>query len=159
MTILVFSDTHGRTEKMTDIILSVKHDLVLHLGDCVSDILEIERTLPNEKIRYVPGNDLHDVMMRLPKQQIFMERGAVIFMTHGQEFSVRYGTGSLYNTAQQCGAQLALYGHTHVPRLETKDGMKIMNPGSLELDRSGLGGSYGVAEIDGGKIDCRIEYV
>ena len=159
MRMLVFSDTHGRWDTMYDIICAQAHDMVLHLGDCTADILEIGNRLPQEKLRYVPGNDLRDIMLRLPARQLFVQQGAVIFMTHGQDYSVRAGLSRLYEAAKSCGAALALYGHTHVAHMEKRGEMVLLNPGSLTLDRSGMGGSYAVVDIEEGEVKCRIEYI
>ena len=159
MRILVFSDTHGRTQRMLEVIASVEHDLVLHLGDCVADAQDIERQFPMMPVRYVAGNDLRDRISGVPGQLFFMEAGVVIFMTHGQDAHVRSGIGQLYPIAQSCGAGLVLYGHTHVAHVETRDGITFLNPGSASLDRSGMGESWGLVEIQEGKVECRIEYL
>lgn len=158
MKILVFSDTHGRTERMLEVIGSVEHDLVLHLGDCVADARCIEREFPSERLRYVAGNNLHDVMSHVPGQLLFMEAGVVIFMTHGQDYLVRSGTAQLYTAALRCGARLVLYGHTHIGHVEMRGGIIFFNPGSASLDRSRMGESWGLVEIQGGRIECRILY-
>lgn len=158
MKILVFSDTHGRPQRMLEVIASVEHDLVLHLGDCVADARRIETQFPSTRLRYIAGNDLHDVMSRVPGRQLFMEAGVVIFMTHGQDYHVRAGTAQLYEAAQSCGAGLVLYGHTHIAHTEVRGGITFFNPGSASLGRSQMGESWGLVEIQGGTIQCQTIY-
>ena len=43
---------------MLEVIASVEHDLVLHLGDCVADARCIEAQFPSTRLRYIAGNDL-----------------------------------------------------------------------------------------------------
>lgn len=143
---------------MLEVIACVEHDLVLHLGDCVADARYIEREFPDERLRYVAGNNLHDVMSQTPEKLLFMEAGVVIFMTHGQDYQVRSGVAQLYEAASRCGAGLVLYGHTHVPHMETRGGITFFNPGSASLDRSRMGESWGLVEIEGGRIECQIQY-
>ena len=57
-----------------------------------------------------------------------------VFATHGHRYSVKYGLDSLPNAAHFSGAGLALYGHTHIARIDYYGGMNVVNPGT-----SGLG--------------------
>ena len=63
---------------------------------------------------------------------------------------------SLLNAAHFAGAQLVLYGHTHIARIDYVAGMTVVNPGS-----SGLGAepSFAVIDIRGDKIAAKIEPV
>lgn len=57
MKILVFSDTHGRTDKMYDIISRKKSaELVIHLGDCCSDLESVRGSFPEKAFLGVRGN-------------------------------------------------------------------------------------------------------
>lgn len=158
MKILVFSDTHGRAQGMIDVIAAEPHDLVVHLGDCVRDVYEAQEAFPGEKIRYVAGNDLHDVMSGAPRRDIFVLGKTVVMMTHGHDYRVSSGVSRLAETAQAIGAKLVLYGHTHVPHIETRGGVTCFNPGSCSLDRSGLGPSWGLVTIEGDTINCELRF-
>ena len=50
---------------------------------------------------------------------------------------------SLLNAAHFSGAQLVLYGHMHIARIDYAAGMTIVNPGS-----AGLGAEPSFAQID-----------
>lgn len=72
-----------------------------------------------------------------------------VMITHGHAFSVKSGTEELCREACRLGADIVLYGHTHLPRLEyIKRGeirgvdrdLALFNPGSLG---SILDGSFG----------------
>jgi len=51
--------------------------------------------------------------------------------THGHNYKVKYSTDELENKARSLGAKIALYGHTHVSNIEYKDGLYIVNPGTV----------------------------
>ena len=158
MRILVFSDTHGRAQGMIDVISSEPHDLVVHLGDCVRDVYELQQALPDEKIRFVAGNDLHDMLSGAPRRDIFRLEKYTVLMTHGHDYRVSAGVSRLAETAQAVGADLVLYGHTHVPHIETRGGITYFNPGSCSLDRSGLGAGWGLVTIEGDRANCELMF-
>ena len=48
-------------------------------------------------------------------------------------------------------ADIVMFGHTHKPYLEQKDGITVLNPGSISFPRQeGRKGSYMIMEIDEG---------
>ena len=49
--------------------------------------------------------------------------------------------------AKEKGADIALYGHTHVAHDEEVDGIRLFNPGSLGYEKS-----FGVIEIRDGQV-------
>ena len=81
-------------------------------------------------------------------------------MTHGHKYGVKRGIEVAAEAAIRKGADLLLYGHTHVPmekyipQGETVGDvilpkpLRIFNPGSLGDSE----GSFGVIEIRGGSI-------
>ena len=158
MKILVFSDTHGNPDRMLETIGSQAHDLVVHLGDCVRDAMKIKEQFPEENLRYVAGNDLYDVMSGAPRREIFALGKVVVFASHGHDYGVHAGLSRLAETAQMLGAKLVLYGHTHVPHIETRGGVTYFNPGSCSLDRSGLGPGWGLVTIEGEDVQCELKF-
>ena len=44
------------------------------------------------------------------------------------------------------GAAIGLFGHTHLPTLEERDGVTLFNPGSIGAPRFG-GPSYGLLQL------------
>lgn len=56
-------------------------------------------------------------------------------MSHGNKQRVYSGVTVMYYLAAQAGAQIALFGHTHMRFDETFDGIRIINPGSASLPR------------------------
>lgn len=129
MKIAVFSDSHGSTAPIIAGIMAEKPDLLLFLGDGVRDLDKIKAQFPNIPLRAVQGNCDYDT--NLPVSDVVTADGVKIFLTHGHLYGVK--SGNLYalaEAADQNGAALALYGHTHIPRIETVGSVTTLNPGS-----------------------------
>ena len=77
----------------------------------------------------------------------------IIIMCHGMETIIEEGRSR--------GADLVMFGHTHRPFFLQKDGMTILNPGSLSFPRQeGRRGSYMIMEVDGdGKLSFEQKYL
>ncbi|HNW05286.1 MAG TPA: metallophosphoesterase family protein, partial [Oscillospiraceae bacterium] len=78
--------------------------------------------------------------------------GKTVFYTHGFRFGVKSGLADLKREARSLGADIALYGHTHIPYVAYEDGLYLMNPGSIGRPRVGKP-NYGIVDItDGGTL-------
>ena len=65
--------------------------------------------------------------------------GKKIFMCHGHRYGVKYSYNSIYYRGKEVGADIVLFGHSHLPIIEECDGLTLMNPGSI---------SHGMGRID-----------
>ena len=80
--------------------------------------------------------------------------GAIHHSIFNHLFGVKRELTALADAARERGAQLALFGHTHVQCLETIGGVTLLNPGAAgRFGRSGCG----VVTISGGTFECRLE--
>lgn len=158
MNILVFSDSHGRYEKIRYALEKQikKPDAVIFLGDGLADWEKIEL----EGIRFysVSGNCDRTLFFECsePDERTVTVGGLKIMMVHGHKYSVKSGLGQLVFSAIEKGADIVLFGHTHEKlELVFKSGeecfgrildknLYIMNPGSIGDYRS----SWGNIEID-----------
>ena len=139
MKILVLSDTHGDTWRLREIFSRERGiSLCVFLGDGERD-LEPFFPMPDVPLLAVRGNC--DFYSSFPPSLITEEGGKTIFITHGHEQHVKYGLAWLRDAARQAHADIALYGHTHVPVQEYDDGLYLCNPGSVR------NGDYAVLEI------------
>ena len=69
-------------------------------------------------------------------------------VTHGHNYGVSMSTDGLREEARLRGVQIVLFGHTHRPFVEEKNGIVLMNPGSLTYPRqSGRVPSYLILNI------------
>ena len=139
MKILVLSDTHGDVWRLRE-IFTREHgfSLCIFLGDGERDF-EPFFPMPGVPLLAVRGNC--DFGSALPTKLVTEEGGKRIFCTHGYEQFVKYGSANLRDAAREAKADIALYGHTHVPVQDYADGLYLCNPGSVR------NGDYAVLEI------------
>ena len=139
----VFSDTHGSTALMLEAIGQVRPDIIIHLGDCERDTECIEREFPRIPLYRVCGNC--DFCHTAPDEDIVPMGPVKAFICHGHLFNVKYrGVDSLLYAAQEKGAQIALFGHTHEAMNVEIGGVKIINPGTAGKGRNL---SYALIEV------------
>ena len=154
MRILVLSDSHHAMSFMEECAEKRKPDCILHLGDYYPDGFDLKQLFPNAAFYQVPGNcDAYTCREDLPLVLMPRLGGCDIYMTHGHRHNVKLTLWPLLRDARQAGAQIVLYGHTHIPDCHYEDdGLLVMNPGS-----AGYGGTAGWLELENGVIkDCRI---
>lgn len=151
MKIAVISDTHGKVDLVIGAIKKeLNIDRIIHLGDCTDDIgrIEIETNLPVVAVR---GNcDLLDDYT--PLERFFEIEGIKILAVHGHKYNVKYSQERLYFRALELGANIVLYGHSHVFSIEKARGIYMINPGSPTLPRSQHGKTYVLLELEDGQI-------
>ena len=58
------------------------------------------------------------------------------FLTHGHRYSVDWRLDSLVYAAQEAGAHLALFGHTHEALNTDWGGVQLINPGTAGKGRN-----------------------
>ena len=151
MFFLVCSDSHGRWERLVKIVR--RHPDVqdmLFLGDGVEDLPHLRENCPNIRIRAVRGNcDEFSLASHMtPTTDEFALFGHRVFLAHGHQYAVKYGTATLEEHALRAGCDLLLYGHTHIAesRYQSKSGLHIMNPGSVGRGPDGVA-HYGLVDI------------
>ena len=86
-------------------------------------------------------------VLRYWEEELEIE-GKKVFITHGHLHKVGFGTDDLYELAVRNGYDIVLYGHTHVQKVENRNGIYIANPGSLALPRDGAEGKFILLEFD-----------
>lgn len=149
MKILVFSDSHRSLSGMYAAIDLHKPQQVIHLGDMMSDAEEVAEHYPMLPFCLVPGN-CDGWGAAVPVKKEIKLGGKSILLSHGHRWGVKSGCGAAIADARAVGADILLFGHTHVPlcrRLE--DGLWMMNPGPARS-------SYGLIELEGGTISCTL---
>lgn len=148
MKIIIFADSHRNVGVMEEAVLRERPDHIIHLGDLESDASELERRFPQLPMASVPGNcDLRPVG---EPRLLFELAGKRFFVTHGHLYHVKMGLESLVNAALASGADVCLFGHTHVRHFEEVEGMLLINPGSVGYNRT-----YGVLTVERGKASYR----
>ena len=142
--ILVLSDSHGNIENMIYAIEETVPDMIIHLGDCWSDIDEIidEYDIPIER---VPGNcDYeHDFL-----EKIIEIEGKRIMICRGHKYNVKSGYLNIQMAALEKEVDAVMFGHTHRVFYDYHNGLFIFNPGSVGAPAFGVPASYGIIYID-----------
>ena len=109
----------------------------------------------NEKIFIVdagfrfPESDKLGVDIIIPSFDYLKERQDQIegiFITHGHGYGVKSSCDPLVKAALAQGADVALFGHTHEALSTQRDGIFLVNPGSVSRARQG-GESYAVIDL------------
>ena len=147
MLIGVLSDTHGllRPELLTA-LAGVDH--ILHAGD-VGDpaiLTELSRIAPVTAIR---GNiDTHGPNSLLPTTEAIELAGCLIYMLHSLD--------DLDLNPQAAGIGVVLYGHSHKPSIELRNGVLYLNPGSAGPRRFNLPITYALLRVHNSQPQAEI---
>lgn len=159
MRILIVSDTHKNSRNFFYVTRKEKGmDCIVHCGDVCGEEELLEETAPC-RLEMVAGN--MDFNSYLPMQKEIRLGNVKAMIAHGHQYSVNETLAELYHVANQKEAKIFFFGHTHRPCVVERDGVWMVNPGSLALPRQENGrASYAVMEISNqGEISCEIRYV
>lgn len=142
MKILVVSDTHGDFNSLLRAVKAQPDaEVIVHCGDGDEQVQLLKDTYKDKMIVGVRGNC--DWNSFLPSKETLKICGKKIFITHGHLYNAKMGLYKVVCAAREEGADILLYGHTHIAMNTYEDGLYVMNPGSC----SGYMASYGILEI------------
>lgn len=151
MRLLVISDSHGNyAHAFRAHELAGPVDHILHLGDGSEDARLLEEVL-EVPVHRVAGNC--DLDRQVPTELTLELGGCRILMTHGYRQQVKSGLQQLIGKGVEVGAKVVLYGHTHLPAVQSAQGMLLVNPGPL---KEGVPGSYAIVTLEGAKASAEI---
>jgi putative phosphoesterase len=142
----VLSDSHVASfDQLHDKILAAlaNVDLIVHAGDFVTkDVLDGLKQLG--KVKAVRGNmDSDELKGILPEKELLEIEGQKIGIIHG--WGSPYGIDDRVGNAFS-GFDIIIYGHSHYPQNEIKNGVLFFNPGPA---RSSFGILTIGAEVSG----------
>lgn len=150
MRVLTLSDTHSllRPEVLP---LAREADAVLHAGDVGSpEVLATLRDLTPGPVHAVRGNvDRSPPLSALPRTLIVELGRAWIYLVHDLH--------DLDLSPGAAGIRVVVSGHTHAPRLETREGVTFLNPGSVGPRRFSLPVACAWLHLNAGEV--RVEPV
>jgi uncharacterized protein len=126
-------------------------DMVVHLGDFTGTDLADALQATGKLVAIYGNNDPDEIRRRYPSRQDVVVGGVRIRAIHGDVG----GRTADETAAAQHGADVVLYGHSHMPRNVRRDGVLLFNPGSPTRRRFAPFHSYGILEI-GENVDARI---
>ena len=147
MIIGVISDTHGLLRPE---VLAALHgsQYIIHAGD-VGDPQILDKLSAIAPVTAVRGNVDHGAWaQKIPVTNV-LETGEVsIYVLHSlQELDLK---------PEAAKFAAVVYGHSHVPKREVKNGVLYFNPGSAGPKRFKLPVSVGRLLLEDGKIDANI---
>lgn len=158
MKIVVFADSHTDVRTMGSVVQKEKPHLVIHLGDHITDGLRLQDMYPDIPMEFVVGNT--DSIPGYPYEKTIEHKGKKIYMTHGDRYDVHLGLSRIFYKGESTGADIILFGHTHLAYLENKTGILMMNPGRIgRVSRNTIDATYGVIQLEDDHITCSIEKV
>ena len=146
-TIGVISDTHGllRPEALAGLQGS---DYIIHAGD-VEDPQILDRLKEIAPVAAVRGNvDYGPWADKIPETNVLEAEGVSIYVLHILD--------RLDLKPEAAGFAAVIYGHSHVPKQEIKNGVLYFNPGSAGPRRFSLPVSLGRLIVRGGQIEAEI---
>lgn len=141
----IVSDSHNlsikRIGQAAQALQACSMDRLIHLGDGAGDADKLSELLQVPVIS-IAGNC--DNSSHRPEEATLVLEGLKLLLCHGHRLRVKGTLLPLILRAQELGAQIALFGHTHLPYHEMESGILLLNPGSL------ANGRYAVLEIHQG---------
>lgn len=149
MRVLIVSDTHRKNDLYLKVLEKEKPDMVFHCGDVEgSEYLLTEAV--DCPVHIVLGNN--DFFSALPRELTVEVGPHRVWMVHGHNYYVSFGTEELLDEAMNRNVDVVFYGHTHRPLIEKHEGITILNPGSLSYPRQeGKCPSYAIMEVEEGR--------
>ncbi len=143
-TIGVISDTHGRIrEKALEALKG--SDIIVHAGDIGSmEVLNaLKEIAPVYAVR--GNNDWAGWARNIPLTQMVKAEGKLIYVIHNI---------SMMNLdVRAAGIDVVIYGHSHNPGKEVRNGVLYFNPGSAGPKRFSLPVCLGRIEVKDSKIN------
>lgn len=144
MRALIFSDSHGDEANLRWMAeLAAQRgpmDAYIHCGDGARDFDRLANFLlglsPQAALYGVKGNC--DLGVDAPVQRVVHLGGMGILITHGHLQAVKLTLGVLAPAAREAGCGVVLFGHTHRPTLEERDGILLLNPGTAQRGYAAL---------------------
>lgn len=110
------------TKEVTKLLNEYSDRIIAIRGNCDSEIDELVLDFP---------------MMSTYSVILYDDRR--LFLTHGHIYNED-------NLPKLRKGDVFIYGHTHVPKAEKKDGIYIINPGSITFPKENNPNSYGILE-------------
>ncbi len=147
MNVYVLSDTHNSFFFSDFLRIATSADMIIHCGDGKRDA-EMLKNYVSCPVYFVAGNC--DISGK--SEELVEAEGHRIFVTHGHRYDVKYSLSSLETAAEKNGADIVLYGHTHIPQADLVNGRWYINPGSLCRPRDGFKQTYCILHLTRDRI-------
>ncbi len=143
----IISDTHGLIRQ--SIVKTFKDvDLIVHAGDVGKpEVLETLRAIA--RVYPVRGNvDGGKWTDKLPETELVKVGQVYLYVLHD--------LNALDLDLTAAGVNAVISGHSHVPKIEKRNGVLFLNPGSAGARQSNYPASIAFLYINGVSIDAEI---
>ena len=143
----VISDTHGLLRPEALVALAGS-DYIIHAGD-IGDPAMLDQLASIAPVTAVRGNvDRGMWAMKIHQTNVLDAAGVAIYVIHNlQELDLK---------PEAAGFAVVIYGHSHVPKIETKNGVLYFNPGSAGPKRFRLRVTVGRLRVRDKKLQAEI---
>ena len=169
MTLLILSDSHGRPDRIREVLERTRPDGLLFAGDGLRDLASCDTASPLGSLPLwaVRGNCdwmtspvvVNGTLLIPEDEELITVEGIRILLMHGHTCGVKGGLGRAVARAVSRNADVLIFGHTHTPLelhlspdrpgdFSVTKPLTVFNPGSLG-DR---GASFGTLTIRGGQF-------
>lgn len=152
----MISDTHGSLTSFSSVLKSAEpFDRLIHCGDFLYhgprnrlpidySPGELSREFLNLKNKTIAVRGNCDAKVDLMLTGLEKIPEELFFRIGELEFLVAHGDEPFTRTISE---GIVISGHTHIAKLERKDNLVFLNPGSPSIPKDEFGGSYAVIEI------------
>lgn len=142
------SDSHHDLSAIDDAIcLADDVDCWLHAGDSIDDAGYLADVSKNLYMLFLVIQIGFPLSQKKYQQKLLAKN----ILTHGHKYNVKWTTKYLYEQASKLGADIIVYGHSHVGNEEHVNDKIIINPGSVSEPRDGLDPSFMIIDINNEK--------
>ena len=165
---IIASDIHGSAyycEKLLEAFEKEKADKIALLGDILyhgprndlpqdynpKKVAQMLNGIKN-RIICVKGNcdaEVDQLLLEFPilSETAVLDNGThAIYLTHGHKYNID-------NPLPMQQGDILIYGHTHVPLDEERDGIRYYNPGSVSIPKNMS--SHGYMVFENGRFDFK----
>ncbi|KMK74811.1 metallophosphatase [Alkalihalobacillus pseudalcaliphilus] len=143
------SDSHSWQEELMPVIERHREevDYMLHCGD--SELAKHDQVLQDFLV--VRGNC--DYGEDFPEELTKEIGSAKLYATHGHLYNVKLTLTNLCYRAEEVGADIVCFGHSHIASAYEENGTIFINPGSIRLPfRPARTQTYVICEVDDRRI-------
>jgi hypothetical protein len=143
----VISDTHGLLRP--EVLIALRgSNYIIHAGD-IGDPAILQKLSEIAPVTAIRGNVDHDAWARkIPETEVLEISGISIYVLHN--------LAKLDLKPEAAGFSAVIYGHSHSPKQEMKNGVLYFNPGAAGPRRFQLPVSVGKLTIEEGKVRSEI---
>lgn len=147
MRIGLISDTHGLLRPQAVAALG-GCERIVHAGDVGrDDVLDaLAAVAPVVAVR--GNNDRSGRAGALPETEWLDAAGVLLYVIHD--------LAQIDVDLAAAGIRVVVSGHSHRPRIDERDGVLYVNPGSAGPRRFSLPVAVGVLTLDAGRVDARL---